>query len=128
MPCLAGVCPQTTGQMQVRRTEEYMPEMSSALLQTRHESKDAGCDALFRSTNDDLPSIGGTQTLVAGTLKPISCNIWQTSPIFASILDSGIHERKDFNPDYPTHSRVPGRMDWHLRPTRFLGRTSPGVV
>ena len=52
--------------MQVRGTEEYVQEMSCALLQARYEGTDAGSDAIRRSSNDDLSSIGGSQAFMAG--------------------------------------------------------------
>jgi hypothetical protein len=64
--------------------------MSRALLQARYEGADAGGDALRRSANDALSSVGGTSALVAGTLIVTrfsgkqSQNYWKYS-IFAEI-------------------------------------------
>ena len=90
LPSFAGVCSQEVGPLQVRRAEEHLPEMSRALLQARYEGADAGGDALRRSANDALSSVGGTSALVAGTLIVTrfsgkqSQNYWKYS-IFAEI-------------------------------------------
>jgi hypothetical protein len=65
--------------------------MSRALLQARHEGSDEGGDALRRSANDDLSSVGGSQAFMAGIVmgnvntvrfkgneKWLQASVWKT--------------------------------------------------